>query len=215
MPRTGTTREQVDARWTAAQELGAFNMSPWPLDPAAGETPQLYPAYDATARLLTAAGLPPDFESDGSVRYTHRTLPDREVYFVANRTDERVTAQCTFRVSERQAGTVGSVGWDNPPAARVPRGGRSNTDSAAVRALSELLRRVSCAGCRARGRHQRGEEFPGERAGRHHRRPLGCLVRQDSGRARAIGVRDTRGLESARITGGAPFLRDRHLSALV
>jgi hypothetical protein len=96
------TREKVDERWTAAQELGAFNMPPWLLDPAAGETPQLYPAYDATARLLMAAGVPPDFESEGSVRYTHRRLPDRDVYFVANRTNQPIATPCTFRVSERK-----------------------------------------------------------------------------------------------------------------
>ena len=45
--------------------------------------------------------MPPDFEADGSIRYTHRMLPDRDVYFVANRTNERVETSCTFRVSDR------------------------------------------------------------------------------------------------------------------
>ena len=72
------------------QELGAYNMAPWSLDPAAGVEPQLYPDYDATARLLMAAGVPPDFESGGTVRYTHRSSPDMDLYFVANRTNERI-----------------------------------------------------------------------------------------------------------------------------
>jgi hypothetical protein len=92
-------QDNAGGDWIAARTLGAFNMSPWSLDPAAGVEPQLYPNYEVTAGLLSAAGVPPDFESDGSVRYTHRTQPDMDIYFVANRTNQRVAPLCTFRVS--------------------------------------------------------------------------------------------------------------------
>jgi hypothetical protein len=91
-----------DSQWQAAQQLGPAPMAPWSLDPAAGEVPQLYPEYDATARLLMAAGVGPDFEADGSVRYTHRRLANAEIYFVANRADENVSAECSFRVVQGQ-----------------------------------------------------------------------------------------------------------------
>ena len=141
-------------------------MSPWLLDPAAGETTQLYPDYDATARLLMAAGVLPDFESDGSVRYTHRTLPDRDVYFVANRTNERVTTPCTFRVSERQAGTVGSV---DGTIRRLPEyqevDGRTQIplQFEPYQSYFVVFRTQAAA---HRGRRQRSKELPGDRTGR-------------------------------------------------
>jgi hypothetical protein len=88
--------------WTAAQDLGASDMSPWNLDPKAGKFPETYPPYEATARILGEAGLPPDFEADGSVRYLHRRTPEGEFYFVANRTAEATGVLCTFRVQGLQ-----------------------------------------------------------------------------------------------------------------
>ena len=64
----------------------------------------LYPHYDSLAKVLQAAGVPPDFESDGPIRYTHRTTEDMEIYFVANRSEQAVNSSCMFRVTEKQAG---------------------------------------------------------------------------------------------------------------
>ncbi len=62
--------------------------------------PELYPNYDVTAGLLRKMGLPEDFESTGPIRYTHRTQPDKDIYFVSNKTNELVKSLCTFRVSK-------------------------------------------------------------------------------------------------------------------
>jgi hypothetical protein len=43
------------------------------------------------------SGVNPDFTSSGSVRYTHRKLADREIYFVSNRTDKMIEEDCLFR----------------------------------------------------------------------------------------------------------------------
>ncbi len=59
----------------------------------------LYPTYDVTAGILAGLRLAPDFASSGPLRYTHRSTPDREMYFVANRTGESVQATGTFRVA--------------------------------------------------------------------------------------------------------------------
>ncbi|MHB0960573.1 MAG: glycosyl hydrolase [Pirellulaceae bacterium] len=91
-------RDSDEAQWQPAKKLGPAPMAPWSLDPAAGDVPPLYPEYEATARLLRAAGVEPDFESNGPIRYTHRRLADAEIYFVSNRTDERVSTDCSFRV---------------------------------------------------------------------------------------------------------------------
>ena len=62
--------------------------------------PELYPDYEATAGLLKKMGVQPDFESTGPVRYTHRSFENKEIYFVSNKTNEKVITNCTFRVSE-------------------------------------------------------------------------------------------------------------------
>ncbi|MEW6071242.1 MAG: glycosyl hydrolase [Planctomycetota bacterium] len=65
-------------------------------------TPELYPTYEATARLLAALGTPPDFASDGPLRYAHRRTADADLYFVANRTAREIDAAGTFRVTGRR-----------------------------------------------------------------------------------------------------------------
>lgn len=64
------------------------------LTPAGGE---MYPHYDATVALLKSMKINEDFRSDGPVRYTHRELPHADIWFVSNKSDQLVTASCTFR----------------------------------------------------------------------------------------------------------------------
>jgi hypothetical protein len=68
----------------------------------------LYPPYDFTANVLEQMNIPVDFESTGKIRYTHRTMEDCDIYFVSNRTDQYVTAECKFRT------TAGSPELWNP-----------------------------------------------------------------------------------------------------
>jgi hypothetical protein len=62
--------------------------------------PELYPDYDATASILREMDLPEDFESNGSVRYTHQLIPSGDIYFVSNKTNAAINVNCTFRVSK-------------------------------------------------------------------------------------------------------------------
>jgi hypothetical protein len=58
----------------------------------------LYPDYLITKSLLDASGNKPDFySSTGNIRYTHRSLPDREIYFISNKTGSTITDFCVFR----------------------------------------------------------------------------------------------------------------------
>jgi hypothetical protein len=57
----------------------------------------LYPQYAFTARILASMDVPADFESTGPIRYTHRTTDGCDIYFVSNRTDQPVAAECKFR----------------------------------------------------------------------------------------------------------------------
>ncbi len=59
----------------------------------------LYPEYDNTVSVLKEMGVTEDFTSDGPVRYGHRTNKDRDIYFVSNKSDELIHADCTFRVA--------------------------------------------------------------------------------------------------------------------
>ncbi len=54
-------------------------------------------------RALAQLGIKPDFAADRTLRWIHRTAEDAEIYFVANPTDDAVTANCTFRVSGKVA----------------------------------------------------------------------------------------------------------------
>ena len=60
---------------------------------------ELFPDYKSTASLLKALGAKEDFISSGGVRYTHRTTESRDIYFVSNRTDSILNADCTFRTA--------------------------------------------------------------------------------------------------------------------
>ena len=52
-----------------------------------------------TAEILAQLKVKPDFSSDGPVRYAHRTLDGSDLYFVSNRSGEKITANCLFRVA--------------------------------------------------------------------------------------------------------------------
>jgi hypothetical protein len=84
--------------WQPAMVLGSYAMSPWNLPTP---TQDIYPDYRQATDILASMNVPPDFQSTGPIRYTHRSAPDREIYFVANRTADSVDTTCTFRVTGR------------------------------------------------------------------------------------------------------------------
>ena len=59
----------------------------------------VYCDFGIVTEMLRKQGVPPDFESDGPLRYLHRHAADADIYFVANREDRTLDASCTFRVS--------------------------------------------------------------------------------------------------------------------
>ncbi|MBP5510912.1 MAG: hypothetical protein J6Z49_08345, partial [Kiritimatiellae bacterium] len=116
---------KTDASWTCTrnrgqfgeqdapvQEFGPFAMRPWGLRPRGKD---LYVSYSALSYLVSNAGLlsdtelRPDFETDGDLRYIHRRLDGRDIYFVGNRLDKPQTATCRFRVGDAK-----SIEWWDP-----------------------------------------------------------------------------------------------------
>lgn len=103
---TDATWECVKTQNGAAQgkfavALGEYNMRPWRLS-LDGDT-QTYPDYAQTAELLARLGVAPDFQSDGNIRWIHRIDGDTDIYFIGNRTEENIEANCSFRVTGKRA----------------------------------------------------------------------------------------------------------------
>ncbi len=70
--------------------------------PCTTTDPSLYPDYGVTADILQQMGVKEDFTATGPVRYGHRHTNEREIYFVANKTSDRIQVECTFRVDQGQ-----------------------------------------------------------------------------------------------------------------
>ncbi len=69
---------------------------------------EIYPDYDTLSRILRSIGIEPDFLStSGKIRYNHRKLPNREIYFISNRTDKKIEDNCKFR-----DGTIRAELWN-------------------------------------------------------------------------------------------------------
>ncbi|MCX6926226.1 MAG: glycosyl hydrolase, partial [Verrucomicrobia bacterium] len=94
-----TTDTTAAGDWSAALELGPQGMAPWGAVGKSGVEPEVYCDFGVVTNLLGWLGVPPDFESDGPIRYTHRRTDEADVYFIANREDRAVDASCTFRVT--------------------------------------------------------------------------------------------------------------------
>jgi hypothetical protein len=83
------------------------------LSPGPKDSLNLYPDYRVTETILSDAGIKPDFTSAGDIRYTHRKLADRNIYFISNRSDHPVSDTCLFR-----DGTLNTEVW-NPVTSEI------------------------------------------------------------------------------------------------
>lgn len=61
---------------------------------------EIYPNYDSTAAILQQLNLQEDFKSTGEIRYIHKTISGKDIYFLSNRTDKKTKAECSFRISK-------------------------------------------------------------------------------------------------------------------
>lgn len=61
--------------------------------------PELYPDYETAAGILRKMGIGEDFEASEAVRYIHEQVSSGDIYFVSNKTNEKVSVSCTFRVN--------------------------------------------------------------------------------------------------------------------
>ena len=105
--------------WKDAMVLGAYTMGPWNL--GGQPSPSLYPSYDLTAALLQEMGVKEDFTASASVRYGHRCTEDRDIYYVSNKTNTPIKADCRFRVGQGSAQLWDPVTGEQRPLPRIER----------------------------------------------------------------------------------------------
>jgi len=88
----------------AAETPGSFrpDLSTWNVGAPPLDKPEQYGDFAIVEDVLRKMGLPPDFESDARVRYTHRREGETEIYFVSNAEDFPLEANCRFRVTGKR-----------------------------------------------------------------------------------------------------------------
>jgi hypothetical protein len=59
----------------------------------------LYPHYSLIESTLEKRNIAKDFEADGTVRYIHKKIKGMDYYFVSNSTNQKIDANCKFRVT--------------------------------------------------------------------------------------------------------------------
>jgi hypothetical protein len=114
-PDNWSTNAAVSDDWVADLELGGLGMEPWGVPGRKLYAPFAFPNFDAVANLLANLGVPPDFESDGTLSYIHRRDGDMDIFFVANPLPYEFATKCSFRVT----GKVPELWW--PDSGRIER----------------------------------------------------------------------------------------------
>jgi len=74
-------------------------------------TESLYPSYKYTTELLSELGISEDFSSrNNTIRHGHRKTGDKDIYFIANRTDSYQNTECVFRAEGKPELWIGVNG---------------------------------------------------------------------------------------------------------
>jgi hypothetical protein len=87
--------------WTAAREFGT--LAPGEEFNLVSADTQMLPEEELVNEVMAKLGIPMDFDFQSkscarSLRFTHRTLEDADIYFVANKLPQAEDALCAFRV---------------------------------------------------------------------------------------------------------------------
>lgn len=70
----------------------------WGGDLSRSTSESIYPDYEITVKLLKQMGVIEDFKSgNNTIRYGHRKIGDKDIFFIANRTDSFQVTECSFR----------------------------------------------------------------------------------------------------------------------
>jgi hypothetical protein len=88
----------------AAESSESFHpdKTTWDVGAPPSAEPEQYGDFAIIAGILGKMGVPPDFESDATLRYTHRRDGEMDIYFVANAEERSLEADCVFRVTDKR-----------------------------------------------------------------------------------------------------------------
>ena len=113
-----TTTLGLSGRPAAQAQLEAMAAEVWGAVPSTGQRSVGAGAITtgtAPIEVLARLGVPPDLSADKPIIWHHRTLLDRDLYFVANDSDKAITATLTLR-----AKSPAPALWDPETAQRMP-----------------------------------------------------------------------------------------------
>jgi len=72
---------------------------------------ELYPSYKSTLEILSELNIAADFTSaNNTIRFGHRKTANKDIYFIANRTNDFQKTTCTFRAAGEPELWMGSTG---------------------------------------------------------------------------------------------------------
>lgn len=72
---------------------------------------ELYPSYENTVEILSELNVREDFKSaSNTIRFGHRKTDDKDIYFIANRTNDFQKTTCTFRAVGEPEIWIGTTG---------------------------------------------------------------------------------------------------------
>lgn len=98
---TRVTEQRFGKGRVVWKQSSTKNISP-PAAQAMASGPEQYGDFSVITSLLASMGIPPDFESDVTLRYTHRRDEAKDIYFIANPLNQTVSARCEFRVDGKR-----------------------------------------------------------------------------------------------------------------
>ena len=101
-PKDWKTDAVSPAGWSAVMELGPMGMEPWGNVREKGTPVDQILDVKVAGRVLSQAGVPPDFKASSRLHYIHKRIGETDLYFVANPEAHEVEALCTFRVSGKR-----------------------------------------------------------------------------------------------------------------
>jgi hypothetical protein len=71
---------------------------------------ELYPSYESTIEILSELNIPEDFIRQQHNRFGHRKTPEKDIWFVANRTGSFQATECMFRAEGEPELWIGTSG---------------------------------------------------------------------------------------------------------
>ncbi len=103
----GKSAPPAQTRWAAAKDVGPMGMPPWGEWTPTYNEADVIPGDEIAAAVMKDLDVPPDFAHQAALgpsalRTTHRSAPEAEIYFVANKLPRPEQAVLSFRTAGKR-----------------------------------------------------------------------------------------------------------------